>query len=137
MHHSATICIAIISQMNSRAQQIDQGQPLARLVLCLMMLTSPVVGFQPQSPLHRPSCLSRTVRKLAPLDPNELVHHHSTIDAVLSTLYSVPADVLLKPAHGHSQPLFGPPDAWLSSGHSIAPNLKALQTTVKILMQPL
>lgn len=33
---------------------------------------------------------------------------------------------LLKPAHEHTQPLFGPPDKYLSTGHSIAPNVKAL-----------
>ena len=33
---------------------------------------------------------------------------------------------LLKPAHEHTQPLFGPPDKYLSAGHSIAPNVKAL-----------
>lgn len=70
-----------------------------------------------------------STRQMAAMDPNDLmhfVHHHPTLDAILSTLYSTTADGLLKPAHGHSQPLFGPPDPWLSTGDSIPPNLKAL-----------
>lgn len=34
--------------------------------------------------------------------------------------------VLLKPATGHTQPLWGPPDPYLSAGKSIAPSAQAL-----------
>lgn len=122
--------------MDARSKRICLAQAWTQLSLCLAVLATTVVGFQPSSGLQQPigrwSTTSRTtstVRQLAAVDPNDLVnfaHHHPTLDAVLSTLYSTTADGLLQPAHGHSQPFFGAPDPWLSSGHSIAPNLKAL-----------
>jgi hypothetical protein len=43
----------------------------------------------------------------------------SATDALLSTM-------LLQPAAGHSNPLFGPPDPYLAAGKSIPPSAKAL-----------
>jgi hypothetical protein len=55
--------------------------------------------------------------------------HHVTLavsgpelPALLSTLLST----VIAPAHGHSNPLFGPPDAILAAGKSIAPSAKAM-----------
>lgn len=50
----------------------------------------------------------------------------TSLSSILSTLYSATAEGVLQPAHGHSQPLFGPPDPYLSAGKSIAPPAKAL-----------
>jgi len=68
---------------------------------------------------------------LAVVDPAEFMHHsavaaNTPLESVLSTMYTTVDSALLQPAHGHSQPLFGPPDPLLSSGHSIAPNIKAV-----------
>jgi len=50
----------------------------------------------------------------------------TVLEAVLTTLYAATSDVVLKPAHGHSQPLWGEPDPYLAAGKSIAPSAKAL-----------
>lgn len=113
-------------------KRIYQAQPWRQVAFCLMVLTTGAIAFQPTSRVQQPT----TVRRMAAVDPNDLaniaaaIHHHSDVsswDAILSTLYSTTAEVL-KPAHGHSQPLFGPPDPWLTGPpHSIPPpNLKAL-----------
>lgn len=39
---------------------------------------------------------------------------------------------LLQPAHGHTQPLWGPPDPYLSAGKSIAPSAQALANNLGI-----
>ena len=49
-----------------------------------------------------------------------------SLEAILSTMYAATSDVMLKPAHGHTQPLWGPPDPYLSAGKSIAPSAKSL-----------
>lgn len=107
------------------------------------MLTTGAFSFQPtttsttrlQQPATTGGQRSTTARRMAAIDPNDCAnvvsaihHHHPHLDAILSTLYSATVDSgLLKPAHGHSQPLFGPQDPWLTSGKSIPPpNLKAL-----------
>lgn len=50
----------------------------------------------------------------------------TSLQTLLSTLYSADASVLLKPAHEHTQPLWGPPDPYLTAGRSIAPTAKGL-----------
>jgi len=64
-------------------------------------------------------------------------HHQGsiTLEGILSTMYATTADGLLAPAHGHSNPLFGPPDPLLEKMKSIAPSGRALldmgvQTTI-------
>jgi hypothetical protein len=107
---------------------------------------------RPANNHHLSTSYSRRIsRRMAVVDPAELanlalnfVHHHqdqaasagvqhaadisssSSWEAILSTLYATTVDGILKPAHGHSQPLFGPPDQYLSAGKSIAPSMKAL-----------
>jgi hypothetical protein len=61
------------------------------------------------------------------VDPNDIASAATSLSqpelpALLSTMLST----ALQPAHGHSNPLFGPPDAFLSAGHSIAPSAKTL-----------
>lgn len=67
--------------------------------------------------------------QVAGVDPTDIMSvvsagHNmpSEITAFLSTTLStaIPA------AHGHANPLFGPPDAYLEAGKSIAPSAKAL-----------
>lgn len=89
----------------------------------------------------RPSYLGR--RKAVPMDSSEIttlissgldhfqhhqqhVNHESmrSIESILSTMYTS-TQAMLKPAHGHSQPFWGPPDPYLS-GKSLAPPAKAL-----------
>jgi len=53
------------------------------------------------------------------------IHESTTFEGLLSTMYATTVDGLLAPAHGHSNPLFGPPDSHLD-GRSIAPSAKAL-----------
>jgi hypothetical protein len=53
-------------------------------------------------------------------------NHHHVFQTLLSTLYASDVSVLLKPAHEHTQPLWGPPDPYLTAGKSIAPSAKAL-----------
>lgn len=51
----------------------------------------------------------------------------TTLATLLSTLYTTTVDHVFQPAaHGHTQPLWGPPDPYLSAGRSIAPPTKAL-----------
>ena len=53
-------------------------------------------------------------------------HPLASFDPVTSSLPSLATANVLTPAHGHSQPLWGPPDPYLSAGKSIAPSQKAL-----------
>ena len=55
------------------------------------------------------------------VDPNDVLHAHPHLEALFSTLYAE----VLKPAHEHSQPLFGPIDPILSAGRSIMPSQNA------------
>jgi hypothetical protein len=47
-------------------------------------------------------------------------------ETMLSTLYTAHADVMLTPAHEHTQSFWGPPDPYLTAGKSIAPSARAL-----------
>jgi hypothetical protein len=48
-------------------------------------------------------------------------------ESLLSTMYTATLDgIKLVPAHEHTQPLFGPPDPYLTAGKSIAPAAKSL-----------
>lgn len=64
--------------------------------------------------------LSTQTRKMN-IDPNDVLHAHPHLEALLSTLYAQ----VLQPAHEHTQPLFGPPDPILSAGKSIIPSQNA------------
>jgi hypothetical protein len=49
------------------------------------------------------------------------------LDGAPSTVVAIPSVASnLRPATGHSQPLFGPPDPYLTAGKSIAPSTKVL-----------
>jgi hypothetical protein len=125
-----------------------QRQPrAARMVLSLSMLACCTLAFQLTPRLHPNQRIYSTARPMAALDPTDLVHavssaihtHQHSADAaaastssletILSTMYTTTVDFVYKgPAHGHSNPWFGPPDPYLvgDKPHSIAPNLKAL-----------
>lgn len=79
---------------------------------------SPSVGSSTRCSSRR---LLRTTRMSLTIDPNDAIHAHSHVEALLSTLYAE----VLKPAHGHSQPLFGAVDPILSAGKSIMPSKSA------------
>lgn len=119
--------------MDGRHQRIGSAQPWRQLAVCLVMLTTPVIAFRATSMLEQPKITASTsARKMGAMGPNELANlasAHADVsswDATLSTLYASTVDGFLKPAHGHIQPLFGPPDPFLTSGSSIPPNLKVL-----------
>jgi hypothetical protein len=84
----------------------------AALSLTCCALTTP--------PMAKPST-KRTVQRKAMVDPHDVVHAHSHLEALLSTLYAE----ILKPAQEHTQPLWGPPDPILSAGKSIIPSPNA------------
>ena len=50
----------------------------------------------------------------------------SNYPALPSMISTMLASAAVVPAHGHSNPLFGPPDPYLQAGTSIAPSAKAL-----------
>ena len=66
--------------------------------------------------------------RLNAIDPNEILSvvsshgSHPEIPTLISTMLTT----TLTQAHGHSNPLFGPPDQYLQAGKSIAPSAKAL-----------
>jgi hypothetical protein len=118
------------------------------MVLCILMLACCTLAFQLTPRLHPNQRTYTTGLPMAVLDPTDLVyavsstihaHQHyadisgastsSSWEAILSTMYTTTADFVYRgPAHGHSNPWFGPPDPYLAGDvpHSIAPNLKAL-----------
>jgi len=51
---------------------------------------------------------------------------HSTIPTEITTFLSTALSTAIPVAHGHTNPLFGPPDPYLEAGKSIAPSAKAL-----------
>jgi hypothetical protein len=94
------------------------------LLLCLCQTA---LAFQPGNQIQRKQH-HQGLRLQAFIDPTEIVSaasshvSHPEIPALLSTLMSS----ALQPAHGHSNPLFGPPDHYLEAGKSIVPSAKAL-----------
>lgn len=66
------------------------------------------------------------------LTPNDFIQSASAsaplVQATVSqlVLYASSNAAILKPAAGHSQPLWGPPDPYLSAGRSIPPSTKGL-----------
>jgi hypothetical protein len=104
-------------------RSIQQRWIEGTLLLCLCQAS---LAFQPRNHVQR----NRQVVQLnVAIDPNEIVSavsshgSHTEIPALLSTMLT---SALKQPAHGHSNPLFGPPDQYLAAGKSIAPSAKAL-----------
>jgi len=99
-------------------------------VLVLLSLHQTALGFHsPQPTVRLPTELGLVV------DPNEIgsmltsVPPHGSlssegISVLLSTTLSTAMPAVA--AHGHSQPIFGTPDPYLTAGKSIAPSVKAL-----------
>ena len=83
-------------------------------VVPLIMAAASVSAFCPMNQARRNSMQKRNML----VDPHDYLHAHPSLEALLSTVY---VDVL-KPAHEHTQPLWGPPDPILSAGKSIVPN---------------
>lgn len=69
------------------------------------------------------------VASIAPVRALSLSFASSISGITTNTVALSPGVALLKPASGHSQPLFGPPDPYLSAGKSIAPSTSALMET--------
>jgi len=88
-----------------------------RWIIPLMAVMGASSAFVPATNNNgrRPRTLTMAV------DPNDVLHAHPHVEALLSTLYAE----VLKPAHEHSQPLFGPVDPYLSAGKSIIPSQNA------------
>jgi len=65
----------------------------------------------------------------AGVDPTDLMSVLSASDstpAELAAFLSTTLSTAITTAHGHSNPMFGPPDPYLAAGKSIAPSAKAL-----------
>lgn len=92
------------------------------ILLSVVGTATSVVAFAPSLGVAANARRKGSTSPKMAVDPMELLssHHHPTLEAVLSTLYAT-GDVLLKPAHEHTQPLFGPPDPFLVHMKSIAP----------------
>lgn len=97
-----------------------QAAVLGTLFLLGMLAVDHVNAFQASPLLTHKSSNPVKQRHLHMMDPNL---GGSIGD---SSMHVSRVEGLLKPAHEHTQPLFGAPDKYLSAGHSIAPNLKAL-----------
>jgi hypothetical protein len=90
-----------------------------------IMTTTRLNHHEHQRRVFRRSTTSSTKTELsALLDPNSIqdLNYGVDIPALLSTMYTA----ALPSAHGHSNPLFGPPDPLLAQIKSIAPSAKAL-----------
>jgi len=74
-----------------------------------------------------PFSSSTTTTATAAVQSSSLSSSLSSSSLDSSSLHLSLDRLLLKPAHEHTNPLFGPPDKYLKAGHSIAPNLKAFQ----------
>jgi hypothetical protein len=93
-----------------------------RWIIPLIVASASFVAALAFSPSVRsPSSRRLTTRLSLSIDPNDAVHAHAHVEALLSTLYAE----VLKPAHEHSQPLFGAVDPFLSAGKSIMPSKTA------------
>lgn len=91
------------------------------LLLTIAIVVSGSSAFQSAFPSMT---ASRSVAmKTNLMDPNSAANammENTQFQSLLSTL-------LLQPAQGHSNPLFGPPDPYLAAGKSIPPSAKALE----------
>jgi hypothetical protein len=94
----------------------------AILLLCLAFPTS--LAFSPvnMKPASQPRLT--TSRQQMVVDPHHVALAVSSpeLPALLSTMLST----VQVSAHGHSNPLFGPPDAILAAGKSVVPSAKAM-----------
>jgi len=94
--------------------------------------TLSTVQRHPRQATHRrlgvnPVDLSESVQSIiSTINHVDSIHASQQLDSMLSTMYTATADAVLKPAHGHTQPLWGPPDPYLSAGKSIAPSANSL-----------
>ena len=98
-----------------------QTSVLGTLLLLLGILAADDANAFQASPLVTP-------RNSNPVKQHQLHMMDPNLGASIgdSSMHVSLVEGLLKPAHEHTQPLFGAPDKYLSAGHSIAPNLKAL-----------
>ena len=58
--------------------------------------------------------------------PSKLFDALGALDRDVTGILSLSLTPALQPAHGHSNPMFGPPDPYLEAGKSIAPSTRAL-----------
>jgi hypothetical protein len=94
----------------------------AILLLCLAFPTS--LAFSPVNMKPASQLPLITTRQQMVVDPQHVASAVSSpeLPALLSTMLST----AVVTAHGHSNPLFGPPDAILAAGKSVAPSAKAM-----------
>ena len=85
------------------------------LVQLFMMSMTAVSAFLIDS--SRFSMVSRSTTSTS----RSMLSSPEQLEGLLSTLYASN----LQPAHGHSQPLWGPPDPYLTAGKSIPPSMAA------------
>jgi hypothetical protein len=91
----------------------------------LLGLCQASAAFQAPSQIQRSR--SRSLQLQIAIDPNDIATAASHISRPeIPALMSTALSSALTPAHGHSNPLFGPPDPFLAAGKSIAPSAKAL-----------
>lgn len=95
-------------------------------LLCLLTMgVSTVNAFQAAVPAMHARGINNG-RRSASNSQLEATMVDPSTELASSSLYVSAVDGFQKPAHEHVQSLFGPPDKYLSAGHSIHPNLKAL-----------
>lgn len=85
--------------------------------LTALLLARATLAFAPPMPIPP----RRTVQIRATVDPNDVFHAQAHFEALMSILYAE----VLKPAQEHTQPLWGPPDPFLSAMKSIVPSPNA------------
>jgi hypothetical protein len=99
------------------------GQLNLQIFISLLMQLTYVVSFNiPRVPVSANRLGSSRGMSLDPLDVSTSINQissHSTLEAIISTLYT--SAIKLQPAHGHTQSLFGPLDPYLLKIQSIAP----------------
>lgn len=90
-----------------------------RWIIPLVAVMGAAYAFTPATRgCRRPSWRTRMSMTI---DPCDVLHAHPHVEVLLSTLYAE----VLKPAHEHTQPLFGAVDPFLSAGKSIMPSKTA------------
>lgn len=90
-----------------------------RWIIPLMAVMGVASAFVPSTIRNKRRHSSQTMNMA--VDPNDVLHAHPHVEALLSTMYAG----VLQPAHEHTQPLFGAPDPILSAGKSIMPSQNA------------
>ena len=102
---------------------IQQGSWWHGAVFLLSLSHASFAFYAPRPTTWRPST---THERGLVVDPNDVV---MSATHGLSALLTTTLSTAIPLAHGHSNPVFGPPDPYLTAGKSIAPSVQALVDT--------